>query len=538
MGFCGKLLSKIRASLFVFKKAEILKNIVNKEMEGEYDNLCHSCYFNERYHEQAELKGIYPDNSKLNISIYLGGALGDYIVYLRFVDEISTICDCAVDLFLDRMEFAAYVYGKRQNVTIIHDAANCLFLGSVGQYDLAVHLDHGVTLKGCKLGAIREKAPEFYVTACKIVEFCKKNQIDNPNQSERECVLLRRARILGETKWSKLSCGGAIDMREMYSNLWLDSQSLYALDRYQIRNKKYITINFGADKNMGGTAQTKVLPADTLQMLVQKFKQKYPDFLVVQTGVRDSMKIPGADRYAFECKLDETAIILKYSTCHIDSEGGLVHMASQLSTPCVVSFGPTPVYYYGYPRNKNIVSSVCSDCMATTSQWSRVCPRGMQVPACMKSIKSDELLGAIEEILEESSIAKSQIIIPSNAESDVWQTTKQYLEKTEAVNICIVAALDNKIAEQAVQMKKMGKCVTIFIPVKVDDQVVKLRTALKKDGIAVEYGSPINIARQNDSFDLLYCQKDEATEQEHHYSEKECARLLKNNGVLVWMENK
>lgn len=536
MGFCGKLLSKIRASLFVFKKAEILKNIVNKEIEGEYDNLCHSCYFNERYHEQAELKGRYPDNSKLNISIYLGGALGDYIVYLKFVDEISTICDCTVDLFLDRMEFAAYVYGKRRNVTIIHDAANCLFLGSVGQYDLAVHLDHGVTLKGCKLGAIREKAPEFYVTACKIVEFCKKNQIDNLNQSERECVLLRRARILGETKWSKLSCGGAIDMREMYSNLLLDSQSLCVLDRYQIRDKKYITINFGADKNMGGTAQTKVLPVDTIQTIVQEFKQRHPDFLVVQTGVRDSMKIPGADRYAFECKLDETAIVLKYSTCHIDSEGGLVHMASQLSTPCVVSFGPTPVYYYGYPRNKNIVSSVCSDCMATTSQWSRVCPRGMQVPVCMKSIEPSRLLEAVEEIVERAPVTKSQTVIRSNDGCDVWQATNQYLEKSETANICIIATLDNKIVEQAERIKKMGKYVTVFIPVEVDDEIIKLRTALKQDGITVEYGSSINIARKNDSFDLLYCQKNEAKEQGHQYSEIECARLLKNNGVLVWME--
>lgn len=536
MSFVNKFLSKIRASLFVFKKAEILKNIVNKEIAGEYDNLCHSCYFNDRYHEQAELKGRYPDNSKLNLSIYLGGALGDYIVYLRFVDEISTICECTVDLFLDRMEFAAYVYGKRSNITIIHDSANCLFQNSVGQYDLVVHLDHGVTLKGCKLGAIREKAPEFYVTACKIVEFCKKNQLNIPDQSERECVLLRRARILGETKWSKLSCGGTIDMTEMYSNLSLDNQSLYVLDRYHIRNKKYITINFGADKNMGGTAQTKVLPVDTLQKLVQEFKQKHPDFLIVQTGVRDSMKILGADRYAFECKLDETAVILKYSTCHIDSEGGLVHMASQLSTPCVVSFGPTPVYYYGYPRNKNIVAAACSDCMATTSQWSRICPRGMQVPVCMNSIEINTLLKAIEEILEESSVTKSQTVICQNHDDDYWKTASQYWNNASVMNICFIAALDGQLAEQAKYMKDMGKYVTIFIPVEVNDEVVKLRTTLKKDGITVEYGSPINIARQNDSFDLLYCQKNGATEQEQQYSEMECERLLKSNGVLVWME--
>ncbi|MEI3347542.1 MAG: hypothetical protein V8R55_03770 [Dysosmobacter sp.] len=87
MGFFKKLFSKIRASLYVFKKAEILRNVVNKEIGGEYDNLCHSCYFNERYHERAKLEGIFQPEKGLRISIYLGGALGDYIVYLRFVDE-------------------------------------------------------------------------------------------------------------------------------------------------------------------------------------------------------------------------------------------------------------------------------------------------------------------------------------------------------------------------------------------------------------------------------------------------------------------
>ena len=57
MGIVRKLCSKVRSSLYVFKKAEIMQNIVNKEINGEYDNLCHSCYFNERYQQRARLEG-------------------------------------------------------------------------------------------------------------------------------------------------------------------------------------------------------------------------------------------------------------------------------------------------------------------------------------------------------------------------------------------------------------------------------------------------------------------------------------------------
>ena len=212
MSFFRKLFSKLRASFYLFRKAEILRNVVNKEIGGEYDNLCHRCFFNERYAEKA-LRGDLTDCvNRLRISIYLGGTLGDYIVYLRFVDEISSVCACDVDLFLDRMEFGQFVFGKREYVTIIHDAENCLFQGSVEHYDLAVHLDHGVTLKHCSLGSIREKAPAFYKTACKIVEHCKRDRVEIADQQQRELVILRRAKFFGETKWSKLSCSGAVDM--------------------------------------------------------------------------------------------------------------------------------------------------------------------------------------------------------------------------------------------------------------------------------------------------------------------------------------
>lgn len=537
MGIISKLFSKMRASLYLFKKAEILKNVVNKEIGGEYDNLCHTCYFNERYHERAKLEGMFQPDTGLRISIYLGGALGDYIVYLRFVDEISSICACSVDLFLDRIEFAMYVYGDRKNITIIHDAQNCLFNNSYMEYDLAVHLDHGLTLKHCNLGAIREKAPDFYVTACKITEYARAHQLNIANQSERESVILRRAKFLGETKWSKLSCGGAVDMDAMYSNLLLNPDLLPVLDRYQVRDQPYITVNFGADRNMGGTAQTKVLPLSTIATMVQLFKERHPEILVVQTGVKNSMKIPGADRYAFNCKLGETAILLKHSMCHIDSEGGLVHMASQLSTPCVVSFGPTPVYYYGYPRNKNIVAPACNDCMSTTPQWSRVCPRGMQVPACMKSISPEDILESVSEILTNNQARDKEVEeIYQGRLVSLTEETAEFIKNPQVVDICIISPLNSALVQQLSLLKKAGKYITLFIPLEIDQEGVQVRTQLKKMGIKVEYGSALNIARPSGSFDVVFCQKDIMQKEVQKDCAKECMRLLKEHGILVWLD--
>lgn len=530
MWILRKLLSKLRASLYLFRKAEILKKILNKEINGEYDNLCPQCYFNERYQERAKLTGLLEPDSALRISIYLGGALGDYIVYLRFVDEVSAVYKCKVDIFLDRIEFGEFVYGKRENVTIIHDAENCLFQNSANHYDLAVHLDHGLILKHCSLGSIREKAPDFYVTACKIVEYTRSNHIDISNQHERESVILRRAKFSGETKWSKISCGGAVDMSSMYSSIVLEADALSVLDRHQLRLRRYITVNYGADKNMGGTAQTKVLPAQTLTGFIAEFKMAHPDYLVVQTGVRNSLPLPGADRHAFDCKLEETAVILKYSSCHIDSEGGLVHLASQLSTPCVVAFGPTPSYYYGYPRNENIVSPACSDCMSTTNRWSVVCPRGMQVPACMQAISEEMISERVDSVLGKKTDAS-----PLEKDMDIAATVEIILLREMPLNICIVGLLDDEIGVAVESICQRGHSVSLYIPLSLDDELIALRTHLRQQGIRVEYGNILNVPCEGNTFDyVIFKQSRSIYPQE--YVQREYMRLVKEGGQVIRCE--
>ncbi|HEX3018060.1 MAG TPA: hypothetical protein VHP31_09455 [Caproicibacter sp.] len=531
MGFFRKLFSKLKASFYVFKKAEILRNVVSNEIEGKYDNLCHQCYFNERYRTAAETKQVFPDFSHLRIAIYLGGALGDYLVYLRFVDEISSICSCDVDLFLDRIGFGEFVYGKRENINIIHDAQNTLFLTSYTCYDLALHIDHGVILKHSDLGAIRVKASAFYPTACRIVETLQHSHIDVIDQHQRECVILRRAKFLGYTKWSLLSCGGAVNMEEMYSNVLLDPEWFSVLQRYDLCNHTYITINYGADKNMGGTTQTKLIPAKTLEGLISAFKVKHPNYLVVQTGIKGSLPLVGADRYAFDCRLEETAILLKYSTIHVDCEGGLVHLASQMSTPCVVAFGPTPSYYYGYPRNENVVSPACSDCMSVTSQWSRVCPRDMQIPVCMQAVTVQMLMDRIEKLLSVEST-------PASSESEGAVSTEFYTEQTKrmgrCVRICFISPLDAKLYETAKELKHNGNNVSLYIPIHLDADVIERRTQLKQAGIRVEYGNALNIAKPSASFDIVFCRADNLPVELHQYTKYECDRLTAKNGKIFW----
>ena len=92
------------------------------------------------------------------------------------------------------------------------------------------------------------------------------------------------------------------------------------------------------------------------------------------------------------------AAILANAALHIDGESGLVHLRHVLGGRSVVLFGPTPVEYFGYADNCNLVSKGCRGCMWMTDDWFEVCSRGTAEPECMASITANDLIGAMTSL--------------------------------------------------------------------------------------------------------------------------------------------
>jgi hypothetical protein len=65
----------------------------------------------------------------------------------------------------------------------------------------------------------------------------------------------------------------------------------------------------------------------------------------------------------------------------------------------VVLFGPTPVHYYGYPTNINIVSPACGECMEAAEDWATHCVRKLEKPVCMEAISGQMVLEAVKEVV-------------------------------------------------------------------------------------------------------------------------------------------
>jgi ADP-heptose:LPS heptosyltransferase len=150
--------------------------------------------------------------------------------------------------------------------------------------------------------------------------------------------------------------------------------------------RPYVTLHHGADRFMsdhGGLA-TKNLPTATWRDV--SYRCKVEGLTTVQLGEAREPHIEGVDldlrgRTSFA----QTAVVLKYASVHLDTEGGLVHLAKSMGTSSVVAFGPTPVRFFGYDGNLNLSPHECGDCWWISEDWATRCPRGMAKPACMAS---------------------------------------------------------------------------------------------------------------------------------------------------------
>ena len=161
----------------------------------------------------------------------------------------------------------------------------------------------------------------------------------------------------------------------------------------------YLTINYGwSEASDKSQKHCKMWNFSNYDILIKKIKKEFPNIVVIQLGMKNYPVMHNADINIMDKSFEVIKYILRDSVLHIDCEGGLVHLASQLGTKCAVLFGPTPLYYYGYDNNINITAGDCHDCCKLIGDY-RLCARNMIFPVCMEAITPSIILNYIKEYL-------------------------------------------------------------------------------------------------------------------------------------------
>jgi ADP-heptose:LPS heptosyltransferase len=168
-----------------------------------------------------------------------------------------------------------------------------------------------------------------------------------------------------------------------------------------LRGVAFATIHHGSDSRMSsqGGVQTKNLPTATWREIAAHLSAA--GLKLVQLGEAHETPVDGVDLdLRGQTSLDEAALLLKSASVHLDTEGGLVHLARAMHTPSVVAFGPTPLGFFGYPGNANIAAPRCGNCWWTTDRWATDCPRELPQPDCMAAHSAAEIAGRALDLIE------------------------------------------------------------------------------------------------------------------------------------------
>ncbi|MDR3048784.1 MAG: hypothetical protein LBV16_02945 [Elusimicrobiota bacterium] len=183
--------------------------------------------------------------------------------------------------------------------------------------------------------------------------------------------------------------------------IYLDNKDLNIIKDNGLESKKFITVQHGWDNtSKSKNSATKAWFLDYWIEFVKKFKEKFPDIAIVQIGGANGEDIDGIDaRLRAKTTYNQAAILIKNSLLHIDTEGGMVHLAHILGIKSVVLFGPTNKDYFAYENNINISAGTCSNCWWLTNDWLIKCPNGYRQAECMRAIKPDMVLKAVSEYI-------------------------------------------------------------------------------------------------------------------------------------------
>lgn len=162
-----------------------------------------------------------------------------------------------------------------------------------------------------------------------------------------------------------------------------------------LERQQYITIHVSCGK----FRETKSWFIERWTNIVNYLVDK--GYTVVQVGDKGETLICNALNLLGLTNIQETAHIIKGASYHIDTEGGIVHLAKAVKTPSIVIFGSTPVEAFGYTNNINLRSDKCSPCWYKTKDWNEKCPNGYKILKCLDLITIDMVKKSIDKFNKE-----------------------------------------------------------------------------------------------------------------------------------------
>lgn len=390
--------------------AQEVCHILQEKIDIPVSRIVYNCHvlpdiYPSRVYPPMPLSARMQENT-ISLAVMIWGGIGDLIIMKSHVQEVASwderirICLYVVGHNLD---FARVLYSDIAAVQVCLAPPERYFQEYM-QYDIAFRFDPDPTIDKYDEVVLSDYAPELvakmHMFSCKKAEY---GVLVNGRDSAKH---YRRCQKDGLNCYTSYNRYGVFKVEDWHVNIPMLPEAFIEYQKLGLPDK-YVVLNYGwgYDKKNESKPSAKVWPFLNYCRLAELLNEMAPELTLVQIGTKETRRIPGCQIYILGESLEVVKYVLRDAALHVDCEGGMVHLATQLGTKCIVLFGQTPLHYYGYAVNDNIQAGECQDClwlMDTPLQ----CYRGFDVPKCMAAITPEMVLEHASRWLPEISIGK------------------------------------------------------------------------------------------------------------------------------------
>ena len=307
-----------------------------------------------------------------------------------------------------------------------------------------------------------------------------------------------------------------------------------------LMTKPYVTVHHGFDLKFLPAKTRETDYKSTKNISLEQWRQivsllRKEGVEVIQLGIVEEEKIEGVTHYLNgQTSLDETGLLIKHGLCHIDTEGGLVHLAHAVHARCVVLFGPTPAGFFGYPQNINLEPSGCKACWFVTKTWLIECPRHTSGPECMSGHSATSVADAAKRIIAEAEEPSAQLIAAETRSSpaplaEIVAMARTQLGSDAGYRVLLIldhlpSDIGSGLSESVLDRADVVICAGKPVDLETNDRIID----------KFEYGSLLNLQRPSSSIDAVVWISRELESDIAPFALREMFRVLKSGGELVF----
>lgn len=346
------------------------------------------------------------EESQVSVALKFGPGMGDAIIKKQLVLAIAKIAPGAsIDIYsTTATKFIPAFYRDMGNFHRAIDDGGALYAANAKKYSVSLTVFYMIAVDFADARGLERSCPALAEMAQKI-EAANHAYRLSFYPATQNWIHFARTIYHGWNCFSIYNYTGAFAIGSQHVSIPLDEEQEQSWRAMRLGH--YITVNYGNGASSKGQKQlvSKQWPLEYFCRFVQLFKAACPDVHVIQVGDVDTDRIAGADEYLLGRNLELVKYILKGALLHVDIEGGLVHLATQLGTKCICIFGPTQMELFAYPENINIRSDKCHGCWRLYDNTYQ-CARGLEKPECMYDITPERVAVAAEEYLEKLGIER------------------------------------------------------------------------------------------------------------------------------------